>query len=159
MVSGLLLAVSQAFDNWAVLVAGSQGIWNYRHQSDVCAAYQLLVANGMPRDHIIVMAVDDVAWEEENPFPGELFNRPDGENVYEGCQIDYRGLEEVTPSVFKAVLTGDLSLTGGKPVLRSGPDSNVFIYFSDHGELGFLVFPDHEPMYADEFNHTLYLMH
>jgi len=105
------------------------------------------------------MAVDDVAWEEENPFPGELFHQPDGENVYDGCQIDYRGLEEVTPSIFKAVLTGDSSMTGGKPVLRSGPDSNVFVYFSDHGELGFLVFPDHEPMYADEFNHTLHLMH
>ncbi len=74
VVSGLLLAVSQAFDNWAVLVAGSQGIWNYRHQSDVCAAYHLLVRNGIPRDHIIVMAVDDVAWEEDNLFPGELFH-------------------------------------------------------------------------------------
>jgi legumain len=29
-------------DNWAVLVAGSNGYWNYRHQSDVCHAFHIL---------------------------------------------------------------------------------------------------------------------
>ena len=28
-------------DTWAVLVAGSQGYFNYRHQADVCHAYQV----------------------------------------------------------------------------------------------------------------------
>ena len=30
-------------DHWAVLVAGSKGFYNYRHQSDVCHAYHLMV--------------------------------------------------------------------------------------------------------------------
>ena len=27
--------------NWAVLIAGSDGWYNYRHQADVCHAYQV----------------------------------------------------------------------------------------------------------------------
>jgi legumain len=95
------------------------------------------------------MAVDDVALDYDNPFPGELFNSPDGNDVYKGCHIDYKGETEVNPHNFMAILNGKADETDGKPVLRSGPESNVFVYFSDHGELGFLVFPDHEPLYAD----------
>ena len=71
--------------------------------------------NGIPDDHIIVMAVDDLVNDEENPFPGELYNEPEGEDVYKGCQIDYRGIDEVTPETFTNVLRG-LS-NGGKKVL------------------------------------------
>ena len=41
------------------------------------------------------MAFDDIANNDENPFPGTLYNKPcdgdDCENVYEGCNIDYKG--------------------------------------------------------------------
>ena len=47
--------------NWAVLVAGSNGWYNYRHQADVCHAYQILHKNGIPDSHIIVMMYDDLA--------------------------------------------------------------------------------------------------
>lgn len=47
--------------NWAVLVAGSNGWYNYRHQSDVCHAYQILHKNGIPDSNIIVMMYDDLA--------------------------------------------------------------------------------------------------
>jgi legumain len=36
----------------------------------------------MPIENIIVMAYDDVANDEENPFIGKLFNTPDGNDVY-----------------------------------------------------------------------------
>lgn len=105
--------------------------------------------NGIPEDHIITLAVDDLVGDEDNPFPGQLFNEPDGPDVYAGCKIDYRGEEEVTPETFLAVLRGDKSsVPSGKKVLESTKDSNVFIYFSDHGERGFLVFPEHQPLYA-----------
>eukprot|EP00967_Tisochrysis_lutea_P085639 scaffold120320_cov33-Tisochrysis_lutea.AAC.4 len=32
-----------AVSHWAVLVAGSSGYGNYRHQSDVCHAYQIML--------------------------------------------------------------------------------------------------------------------
>ncbi len=55
---GNLAAVGQ---NWAVLVAGSNGWYNYRHQSDVCHAYQILHKNGIPDSNIVVMMYDDLA--------------------------------------------------------------------------------------------------
>ena len=55
-------------------VAGSAGYGNYRHQSDVCHAYQVVRSKGIPASNIIVMAVDDVANNRENPYPGELSN-------------------------------------------------------------------------------------
>ncbi|KAF8567870.1 hypothetical protein P879_03008 [Paragonimus westermani] len=46
--------------NWAVLVAGSDGWWNYRHQSDVCHAYQLLTGLGIPRENIITFMYENI---------------------------------------------------------------------------------------------------
>ena len=48
-------------DHWAVLVAGSNQYYNYRHQADTCHAYQILKKNGIPEDHIIHLAYDDIA--------------------------------------------------------------------------------------------------
>ena len=70
---GLLLGLVNAVDHWAVLVAGSNGFWNYRHQADVCHAYQVLRKNGFPEENIILMAFDDIANSHENPIAGKLF--------------------------------------------------------------------------------------
>ena len=61
-------------DHWAVLVAGSKGFGNYRHQSDTCHAYQILKRNGVPENQIIHIAFDDIADHKANPFPGKIFN-------------------------------------------------------------------------------------
>ena len=81
------------------------------------------------------MMEDDVANDQENPFPGKMFNKPTeegtpGYDVYDGCNIDYRG-SVVTAKLFLDVLQGK-STTGGK-VLKSGPNDKVFINFVDHG--------------------------
>jgi len=123
-------------DHWAVIVAGSNGYWNYRHQADACHAYQVAKSKGIAEDHIIMMAYDDIAHNSENPFPGQLFNKPDGPDVYAGCNIDYRG-DDVTPEKFMEVLTGTAS---GKS-LQSTSEDNVFIFFSDHGAPGLIAFP------------------
>lgn len=39
-----------------------------------------------PACHAVLM-YDDVASSESNPYPGQLFNRPGGEDVYAGVQI------------------------------------------------------------------------
>jgi len=33
------IAATQDLDQWALLVSGSEGYWNYRHQSDVFHAW------------------------------------------------------------------------------------------------------------------------
>jgi len=72
-------------NHWAVIVAGSDGYWNYRHQADTCHAFHVLKNNGIPESQIIHFAKDDIAFNSRNPFPGMLFNKPNGKNVYEGC--------------------------------------------------------------------------
>lgn len=62
----LLYGISKSLAaNWAVLVAGSSGWYNYRHQADVCHAYQVLHQNGIPDSNIIVMMYDDLAHNRE----------------------------------------------------------------------------------------------
>lgn len=105
-----------------MLIAGSKSYDNYRHQADVCHAYQLLIKKGIPADNIILMMYDDVANNSQNPFPGKLFNKPDpngkGVDVYEGCVIDYKG-DDVTPSNYMEVLTGGAPKGGNGRVLKS----------------------------------------
>ena len=150
-------------DHWAVLVAGSKGFINYRHQADVCHSYHLLLKQGIPKENIIVMAYNDVAWDDENPFPGQLFNQKDGDDVYQGCQIDIQGVD-VNKDNFVAVLTGDESklqlnnTNSTARVVKSDSNSRIFLYFSDHGSPGHLLFP-HSVIYADELNQTLRSMH
>ena len=161
LAAALLLGLvsAQQADHWAVLVAGSNGFWNYRHQADICHSYQILKKNGIPESNIIVMSYDDVANDPSNPIPGKLFNKPDGEDVYAGCKIDYRG-NDVTPANFLAVLKGDKAgVTGGNgKVLGSTANSKVFINFADHGAPGLIAFPN-EYLYAPDLNQTINYMH
>ena len=82
--TGLRLVRREQGRLWAVLVAGSRGWENYRHQADVCHAYQVLHSHGVPEDNIIVMMYDDIAYNQRNPYQGRIFNRPNGSDVYKG---------------------------------------------------------------------------
>ena len=37
------------------------------------------------------MMYDDIANSKENPYPGKIFNRPNGPDVYAGVPKDYTG--------------------------------------------------------------------
>ena len=52
-----MMIISPVFgDNWAVLIAGSRYFFNYRHQSDICHAYQILTKKGgIPPSNIVGM--------------------------------------------------------------------------------------------------------
>ncbi|KAM6562830.1 hypothetical protein CsatB_022828 [Cannabis sativa] len=76
--------ISNNGTKWAVLVAGSNGWGNYRHQADVCHAYQILKKSGMKDENIIVFMYDDIANSPENPHPGIIINSPNGSDVYHG---------------------------------------------------------------------------
>lgn len=153
----IALSLAATKDNhWAVIVAGSDGFWNYRHQADTCHAYHIMKQNGIPEDHIIHFAKDDVASHSRNPFPGKLFNKPNGKDVYEGCNIDYKG-GDVTPEKFLSVLRGEEQPNGGK-TLKTTKGDKIFINFSDHGSPGLIAFPS-KPLYASDFIETLKFMH
>lgn len=157
-----LLSTTVSADNFAVLVAGSKGYSNYRHQADICHAYHTLLAKGFPAENIIVFSYNDVAKSSRNPFKGKLFNKPTyknpGVDVNEGCVIDYQGAD-VTPANYLAVIKGDVSSVkgGNKRVLKSGPNDNVFLNFADHGAPGLIAFPSKNLYASDLLNAFKYM--
>lgn len=142
--------------NWAVLVAGSNEYYNFRHQADICHAYQIFHENNIPDENIIVMMYDDIANNTNNPFPGTIINKPLGANVYKGVPKDYVG-DDVNPDNFLAVLKGDSSSASGR-VLNTTKDDNIFIYFSDHGAVGLVAFPN-SYLYAHQLMDALEYMY
>jgi legumain len=141
---------------WAVLVAGSQGFQNYRHQADICHSYQILKKGGLKDENIIVFMYDDIANNENNPRPHVIINKPNGSDVYKGIPKDYIG-EHCTAENFYAVLLGNKSaVTGGSgKVLNSGPDDHVFIYYTDHGAPGIVTMPVGGDVYAKDLIRVL----
>ncbi|KAK9059238.1 hypothetical protein SSX86_021857 [Deinandra increscens subsp. villosa] len=141
---------------WAVLVAGSSGYYNYRHQADVCHAYQILKKGGLKDENIIVFMYDDIANNTMNPRPGVIINSPNGSDVYAGVPKDYTG-DYVTAANFYAVLLGSTSaLTGGSgKVLATKPQDKIFVYFTDHGGPGILGMPNPPYIFADDFINVL----
>ncbi|KAH1048214.1 hypothetical protein J1N35_038998 [Gossypium stocksii] len=97
---------------WAVLIARSNGYWNYRHQADVCHAYQLLRNGGLKGENIIVFMYDDIAYNEENPRPGIIINNPHGNDVYKGVPKDYTGENVLLTTFLLLSLETDLLLQG-----------------------------------------------
>ncbi|XP_074566052.1 vacuolar-processing enzyme-like [Curcuma longa] len=136
---------------WAVLIAGSNGFYNYRHQADICHAYQIMKNGGLKDENIIVFMYDDIAYHKHNPRPGVLINHPEGGDVYAGVPKDYVG-EDVTVNNFLAVLLGNkTALNGGSgKVVDSGPDDHIFVFYSDHGGPGILGMPTYPYLYSDE---------
>ncbi|TGZ71386.1 hypothetical protein CRM22_002691 [Opisthorchis felineus] len=155
---GSRLFHSDPAKNWVVLVAGSNGWENYRHQADIFHAYQVVKQHNVPAENIITFAYDDIAFNSRNPFRGKVFNDYAHKDVYEGVQIDYRA-EDVTPENFLRALKGDKDLEAtGKKVLNSGPEDYVFVYYADHGAGGIVAFPEDE-LSAMDLNKTLSYMH
>ncbi|XP_064464816.1 legumain-like [Ornithodoros turicata] len=154
-------AGSQKGKIWALLVAGSKGWLNYRHQADVCHAYHVLHNHGIPDEQIVVMMYDDIAYNENNNYPGIIINAPNGPNVYLRVPKDYTG-DDVTPQNFLHVLQGRADLVkhtkGSHKVINSGPDDHVFVYFADHGGHGLVGFPN-DMLYAKDLNDTIFDLH
>lgn len=158
MLGGLLIlslsflaASAETGKHWALIVAGSNGWYNYRHQADTCHAYQILHKNGIPDENIVVMMYDDIANNPLNPTPGIIINKPNGDDVYKGVPKDYTK-EDVTPDNFLNILKGNkqaMSGIGSGKVIDSGPNDHVFVYFTDHGATGLIAFPSDELMAHD----------
>ena len=118
-------------DNYAVLVAASEGWKNYRHQADVLGMYHYLKENGYDDDHIILIMADDIAYNEKNPLQGVVRREIGGDNLYEDLQIDYK-LGDLTLDDLNHILTGEPS--EAYPVtLGSTYNDNVLFFWSGHG--------------------------
>lgn len=144
--------------NWAVLVAGSNTYSNYRHQADICHAYQILSNNGIPEEQIIVFMYDDIANNIQNPRKGEIINHPEGDDVYKNVPKDYIGKDCNTEN-FLSVLQGkDMTGIGSGKTLLSTENDKVFIYYADHGATGLVSMPSGPYLYATDLIRTIQTM-
>uniref|UniRef100_A0A0N5BCF7 legumain n=1 Tax=Strongyloides papillosus TaxID=174720 RepID=A0A0N5BCF7_STREA len=143
-----------------LLIAGSSGWENYRHQADIGHAYKVLLERNLPAENIVVFAYDDIANNEMNPFPGKIYNHPSlKEDVYAGLKIDYKG-DDVNEKNFLCALSGDKSClqgVGSGRVIESTKDDDVFVYYADHGGYGILGLPN-GLMQRDHIMNTLVKM-
>ncbi|PON53815.1 Peptidase C13, legumain [Parasponia andersonii] len=145
---------------WAVLVAGSSGYGNYRHQADACHAYQLLRKGGLKEENIVVFMYDDIAKHDLNPRPGIIINHPQGEDVYAGVPKDYTGHQVTTENLYAVLLGDKKKVKGGSgKVIDSKPNDRIFIYYSDHGGPGVLGMPNMPFLYAMDFIEVLKKKH
>jgi len=122
---------------WALLVAGDKGWVSYPVQSSMYKMYQLVHDAGVPDDHIITFFADDIAYNNRNPFFGEVYNEyydrgGKNVNVYRGIVKDYTG-GNATAVNFLRLLEGGSPIGGSGKVLASTMYDNVFIFYAGTG--------------------------
>ena len=120
--------------NKAVLICGSEGWYNYRHQADILNVYQHLRRNGFTDDDIILIMRDDIAYHTQNVQPGVIQVAPGGENLYQNVQLDYRA-DSLSVSDLASILLGEKS-DKLHTVLESGSTDNVLLFWTGHGKKG-----------------------
>ncbi len=124
-------------DQYAVLVQGSDGYINYRHQADVLSVYQALRRGGFPDDHIILIIDASMASSRANPKPGTVRTSPTGPDLLSGAdalpkaEVDYDS-NNLTARDVANILKGNLTSTT-PVVLPQGDGHNVLFYWSGHG--------------------------
>lgn len=117
--------------NKAVLICGSEGWYNYRHQADLLYVYSTLKAHNFTDDDIILIMRDDIAYHPKNKYPGVIKASEDGENLYRDVVIDYRA-DTLGVKDIEDILVGNKNdrLT---TVLESTEKDNVLLYWTGHG--------------------------
>ncbi len=149
-------------DSWALLVQGSSGWENYRHQADVLNVYQMLKAQGWDDDHIILIISNDIAYNPKNIFPGEVATSTYGDNLYRDATVDYAS-DTLTVNDIKDIMLGKRS-EHLPVVLDTDDQSNVLVFWSGHGCLKYtrksdgFVWRDKEIFSDSEFRETLVSM-
>ena len=127
-------------DQYAVLVQGSDGYINYRHQADVLNIYQALRRGGYPDDHIILILDKSIASHRANPEPGVIRTAPDGPDLLSGSSVgsgisaaivDYDS-RDLSASDIADILAGRAS-SRLPVVLPQDAGNNVLFYWSGHG--------------------------
>ncbi|BBG98681.1 Vacuolar-processing enzyme gamma-isozyme [Prunus dulcis] len=115
---------------WAVLVARSNGYRNYRHQANVCHAYQILKKGGLKDENIIVFMYDDIAFNPENPRQGVIINKPKGHDVYKGVPKDYTGDDVNADNLYAVILGNKSTLSGGSGKVLRSVQMTIFSYIT-----------------------------
>ncbi len=151
---------------YAVLVQGSNGWNNYRHQADVLSVYQMLKTKGFDDDHIILIIDKALASDAMNPEPGIIRAEDGGNDLLAGCSMDYDNAD-ISPSDISNILLG-VKTDKTPVVLPKDAGQNVLLFWSGHGhnhanngadELAWRNADVGRGMTADLLRQTISLMH
>ena len=138
-------------DKWALLVAGSKGWKNYRHQADVLNVYQALKRCGWDDDHIVLIMQDDIAYNEKNLYPGVISSYPGGPNLYAEVDLDYCA-DTLEVADIRDIITGQRSAHLPR-VLDTDEGSDILVYWTGHGEPGYFCWMDDSVGFSAEHLH------
>ena len=151
---------------YAVLVQGSNGWNNYRHQADVLSVYQMLKTKGFDDDHIILIIDKALASDAMNPEPGIIRAEDGGKDLMAGSSMDYDNAD-ISPSDISNILLG-VKTDKTPVVLPKDAGQNVLLFWSGHGhnhanngadELAWRNADVGRGMTADLLRQTISLMH
>lgn len=126
-------------DRWALLVCSSDEWENYRHAADVLGVYQLLKSKGYDDEHIILIFSDTFSGNPNNLHPGEIRRTHNEPNLLKDVQVDYT-LSDVSAKDISDIMLGHRS-DRLPVVLQTDSASNVFLYWTGHGDNGYFVYP------------------
>lgn len=151
---------------YAVLVQGSNGWNNYRHQADVLSVYQMLKTKGFDDHHIILIIDKALASDAMNPEPGIIRAEDGGNDLMAGCSMDYDNAD-ISPADISNILLG-VKTDKTPVVLPKDAGQNVLLFWSGHGhnhanngadELAWRNADVGRGMTADLLRQTISLMH
>lgn len=133
---------------YQLLIAGSSGWNNYRHQADVMALSTLLHSNSS--NIVTTMMKNDIVNHEDNPYPGKLFNTLKTSDNYNIYNKDYINSSIITLDNMKDLMKN----------FNFTHDDIITIYYNDHGAPGLLCSPyNNDPsnreFFADDINDYL----
>lgn len=150
MIFTLLLPITaMSVDNYAVIMCGSKGWSNYRHQADVYAWRKVLINRGFAPENIITLSFNDVPYRSNKTegINGSIYHTCYGPDIYEPI-INYTGADANKQNFFK-ILSSIPSGKGG----WFKREVNVLIIYINHGAYDLLSTPNafDQPIYVDEF--------
>ena len=134
--------------NKAILICGSEGWNNYRHQADLLHVYHTLKRNNYSDDDIILIMRDDIAYNPKNPYKGVIRVSSDGENLYQNVVMDYRA-DTLSTQDIEDILAGNKS-NRLSTVLESTATDNVLLYWTGHGTKKSFSWLETEEKFTDE---------
>lgn len=128
-------------DQYAVLVQGSEGYINYRHQADVLSVYQALRRGGFPDDHIILILDSALMNNPLNPEPGVIRTAMDSPDLLSGTDMLPAAVVDYNSADLTSADIADILLGNGserlKTTLPQDEGANVLFYWSGHGRSTF----------------------
>lgn len=151
--SPLLPILASSVENYAVIMCGSKGWSNYRHQADVYAWRRVLINRGFAPENIITLSFNDVPYREGETQSqnGSIYHTCYGPDIYEPV-INYTGADANKQNFFK-VLSSIPSGKGG----WFDREVNVLVIYINHGAYDLLSTPNafDQPIYVDEFGEVV----